>query len=351
MMDEISGAVIKVGAYCYFILINEKILLDTKLSALIKAFSDHSIPLIIDQQFLSDHGVKKRVEDARIGDFGTLQDFTPLGCLHTTRARGSLDLRQVICQAIVVFGDDPGALPFAWSVGDEGMKVQGFETFLFERFSENEDGLSFPTQGMPEFLELPRNIIPAFIAGCKRILHLHGVQTKLEQGKPKPTRDVIRENVLTMVTNIESRSRTDPRDLEMLNQYVQSFINQIAGYNLNRSIKPSIIENVAVILEKHGIRLEIPRTLLDIINANKDMMEYAPVRVRDVETIRAFCADVRSMLLGIPVITIKKDLLEYGTNMEMEDALAFTAMMETILKALEAGIKKGFSDHLCILSD
>ncbi|MBN2149834.1 MAG: hypothetical protein JW839_00180 [Candidatus Lokiarchaeota archaeon] len=336
------------GAYCYFILISEKILLDTRLSALIEAFSTHSIPLVVDQRSLLDQGVDKRVDDARIGDFGTLQDLTPFGRFGAARAGGSLDLRQVLYQAIAAFGDDHGALPFAWSVGDEDMKVQGLEEFLFNRFSEAEDGVSFPQHGMPEFLELPRDKVPAFIAGCKRILH--GLKTEHQRGKPRPTRDVIRENILAMVTNIESRSRTNAWDLDLLNRYIQSFVNQTAGYDLNRSIEPSIIENVAIILEKHGIRLEIPRTLRDIIGSNRDMMAGATIRVRDVETIRAFCADVRGMLQRYPVITIRKDLLDYGTNMEAEEALGFAAMMGSNLRALETGMKRGFSDYLCILS-
>ncbi len=312
------------GAYCHFILINESELLNTKLTALVRLSSKQETLQDAVVSLLEQSHIEKPVEDVTVGDFGQLKDFVPFfyyKIKETTKKLGISDQafffhkgspemskNPAISDLIAERLNEGGGLPFMWVVDPGDIKVQGFERWLFNLFSMEQDNISFPLDNMPEFVEFAPEFIPSFIKGFKRILG-DIKERKDPRGGASP-RDNTLETLHRLLDDLEQAPESLAGNLTQVSAKIQQIVNTVALEDMSHNIYPEILEQIGYVLEELDIRAEIPEDPQECLEILRNNIADPRIIVWGMEQVKDFCQRVRQILKPYSSITTNKALLD-----------------------------------------
>ncbi len=312
------------GAYCHFILIHERALLGTKVMDLARFFPEEVTPEEATGSLLEKSHIGKSVEEVTMGDFGQLRDFKPFfyykmqelskkyGISNqalffhqgTPERSKQPEISDLIAQALNA-GED---LPFTLVVDPGDMKVQGFERFLFNFFSTDIDGISFPLNNMPEFVEFAPEIIPSFIMGFKRILS--DIRKRKDPRGGASPRDHTLETLYKLLGDLEKLPDSFAGNLAQISAKIQQFVNTVALEDMNHNIYPEILEQIAQIIKELDIHAEIPEDPQECLDIIRDNLADPKIILWDMEQVINFCQRVKQILQPYSSITTNKALLD-----------------------------------------
>ncbi len=312
------------GAYCTFILINERALLGTKLMDLARFFPEDLTPEETARSLLEQFHVEKSVEEVVIGDLGQLRDFTPFfyfkiqemskkyGCSNQAlffqkvipEKGKSPEMSDLIAQVLNARDD----LPFTSVVDSGDMKVQAFERYLFNFFSKEQDGISFPLDNMPEFVEFAPDFINSFIQGFKRILS--DIKKRKDPRGSAPPRDHTLETLNKLLDDLEQAPDSLAGNLPQVSAKIQQIVNTVALEDLNHNIHPEILEQIGRVLEELDIRAEIPEDPQECLDILRDNLADPRIIVWSMEQVMDFCQRVKQILKPYSSITTNRALLD-----------------------------------------
>ncbi len=311
------------GAYCHFILINERALLDTRLTALTRSFSEDVTPEEAVGNLLEQSHIEKPVEEVTIGDFGQLRDFAPFFYFTINETSKKFEISQqafFFLRGTPEKSKNPGItdlitralnacedFPFLLLVESGEMKVEGFERYVFNFFSKDLDSISFPLNHMPEFVEIAPEIIPSFIGGYKRILG--DIKKKKDPREGTPPRDQTLETLYKLLDDLEKAPISMGGNLAQISAKIQQMVNTVALEDMNHNIYPEILEQFAQIIEELDIHAEIPEDPQECLEIIKDNLADPRIIVWDMEQVANFCQRVKQIFHKYPTITTNKALL------------------------------------------
>ncbi len=312
------------GAYCHFILIHERALLGTKVTDLARFFPEDVTPEEAAGSLLEKSHNGKSVEEVTMGDFGLLRDFTPFfyhkmqelskkfGISNqslffqpgTPERSKQPEISDLIAQALNA-GEE---LPFILIVDPGDMKVQAFERWLFNFFSKEQDGISFPLDNMPEFVEFAPEFISSFVKGFKRILG--DIKKRKDPRGGAPPRDHTLETLHRLLDDLEQAPETLAGNLTQVSAKIQQIVNTMALEDKSHNIYPEILEQIGHVLEELDIRAEIPEDPQRCLEILRDNLADPRIIVWGMEQVKDFCQRVKQILKPYSTITTNKALLD-----------------------------------------